>query len=328
MQARPFIGYHASHEQWPPGDLLRYVGLAEQAGFDAAMCSDHLQPWTERVQASGYTWSWLGAAMQATSLSYGTVSAPGQRYHPVILAHAAATLASMFPGRLWVALGSGENLNESITGDPWPPKEQRNARLRECVDVMRALFRGETVTHDGLVKVKEARLWTLPETPPLLYGAALTTETARWVGSWADGLITVVQPREALLEMIDAFRAGGGEGKPMSLQVPVSFAATVEQGRAAAYERWRQGALEPPAPADIASPRAFDEATRDVKPEDLEPAIRVSSDPGRHAAWLAEDLELGFDRLYIHNVAPDQERFIEVFGRDVLPQVRPALAAA
>src|SRR3954469_9126964 len=135
----PPIGFHASHELYPPDRLLAAVRRAEQLGFAAAMCSDHFHPWTERQGESGFAWSWLGAAMQATRLTFGTVNAPGQRYHPAIIAQAAATLGAMFPGRFWVALGTGQNLNEHITGAPWPAKPDRKARLREAVDVIRAL---------------------------------------------------------------------------------------------------------------------------------------------------------------------------------------------
>src|SRR5918998_3143312 len=123
------FGFHASHEQVPPGALLAAVRRAEEAGFDAAMSSDHLSPWSARQGQSAFAWSWLGAAMQATSLPFGVVTAPGQRYHPVVISQAIATLAEMFPGRFWAALGSGEAVNEHVTGDRWPPKDQRDARL-------------------------------------------------------------------------------------------------------------------------------------------------------------------------------------------------------
>ena len=194
------VGWHASHEQLSPGALLDAVQHAEAAGFDAAMSSDHFSPWSERQGESGFAWSWLGAAMATTSLPFGIVTAPGQRYHPAITAQAAASLTEMFPGRLWVALGTGEASNEHITGDRWPDKAHRNRRLAECVDVMRALFAGEEVTHHGLIRVDRARLWTLPVTPPSLIGAAVSTETAAWVGGWADGLITVNQDVEALVD--------------------------------------------------------------------------------------------------------------------------------
>lgn len=141
------IGYHCSHEQHPPSRLLEFVRAAESAGFGAAMCSDHLAPWSTSQGQSGFAWSWLGSALQATELDFGTVNAPGQRYHPVVIAQAAATLAEMYPGRFWLALGTGEALNEHVTGDAWPDKAARRVRLRESVDLMRALFAGETVTH-------------------------------------------------------------------------------------------------------------------------------------------------------------------------------------
>src|SRR4051812_46503482 len=160
------IGYHCSHEQFSPGELLGYVRRAEQAGFRAAMCSDHFHPWLPEQGQSGFAWAWLGAALQATTLPFGAVNAPGQRYHPAIIAQAAATLAEMFPERFWLALGTGQLLNEHVTGDPWPEKPERRARLKEAVGVMRALWAGETVVHDGLVRVREARLYSRPASPP------------------------------------------------------------------------------------------------------------------------------------------------------------------
>ena len=135
------IGYHGSHERFKPSELLGYMQLAEQSGFAAGMCSDHFHPWNDQQGQSGFTWSWLGAALQATRFSYGMVCAPGQRYNPAIIAQAAATLSEMFPERLWCAFGTGQYLNEHITGEPWPPKEQRKRRLEEAVKVIRIMGR-------------------------------------------------------------------------------------------------------------------------------------------------------------------------------------------
>src|SRR6187431_1935749 len=168
------VGFHNSHEQVHPAALLAATQRAEQAGFDAAMCSDHWAPWSVRQGHSGFAWTWLGAAMATTELPFGVVNAPGQRYHPAIVAQAAATLTEMFPGRLWIALGTGEASNEHITGGRWPDKHHRTRRLAECVEVMRALFAGDEVTHHGLVVVDRARLWTRPVTPPPLLGAAVS----------------------------------------------------------------------------------------------------------------------------------------------------------
>lgn len=315
------IGYHASHEQHAPSDLLRYVAAADQAGFEAAMCSDHFFPWSEAQGQSGFAWSWLGAALQATDLSFGTVCAPGQRYHPAVIAQAAATLAEMYPRRFWLAVGSGQFLNEHITGEPWPRKEERNDRLRECVDVIRALWNGETVTHYGLITVEDARLYSRPRESPLLVGAAITPATARWVASWADALITVAQPLDDLRETVNAFRAGGGDGKPMLLQVQLSFAPTEGEARAAAREQWGTNILGPSLLSDLRMPAHFEQAAEFVTEDDTAVNILVSADAGRHTEWLHEYAALGFETLYLHNVHRDQQRFIDVFGKDVLAQL-------
>jgi coenzyme F420-dependent glucose-6-phosphate dehydrogenase len=315
------LGFHCSHEQHPPSALLRYAVLAAEAGFAHAMCSDHLAPWSERQGHSGYTWSWLGAAMQATPLTFGTVCAPGQRYHPVIIAQAAATLAEMFRDRFWLSIGSGEALNEAITGDPWPAKPDRNARLRESAGIMRALWAGETVNTRGHVVARDARLYVRPARPPLLLGAAISAETARWVGEWADGLITVAGPRDSMREVIDAFRETGGN-KPMFLQVTLSFARTDDEAQSAAMDQWRQGVVGPEKLADLTSPLDFDRESANAQLKDVGDKVRISSDIERQLAWLQEDAAMGFERLYVHNVAREHlERFIEACAARVLPQL-------
>ena len=315
------IGFHASHEQLPPSELLRAVGAAEEAGFSCAMSSDHFTPWSSRQGESGFAWSWLGAALEATALTFGVVTAPGQRYHPAVIAQAASTLAELFPDRFWMALGTGEFSNEHITGDPWPDKAQRNARLGECVEVIRALLAGEVVNHDGLVRVDRARLWTLPDAAPAIIGAAVTTETAGWIGSWADGLITIAQPRDVLRRVIDAFREGGGGGKPVSLQVHLSWAPDEEEALRLAYDQWRTNVFSPPLCWDLATVEEFEEAARHVRPQDLHDAVLISADIGRHVGWLNDLIELGFDRIYLHHVGREQREFIETFGSKVLPQL-------
>jgi probable non-F420 flavinoid oxidoreductase len=309
------IGIHASHEQIAPSALLESMSEAEAAGFERAWSSDHFSPWSERQGESGFAWSWLGAAMQATSLPYGVVNAPGQRYHPAIVAQAAATLAELFPGRLSVALGTGEFSNEHITGASWPGKEVRNARLRECVDVMRALFAGEVVDHDGLVRVDRARLWTLPAEPPPLLATAVSVETAAWASEWADGLITINQPREHLRQMLDAF------GAPAALQVHLSWAPSEDEALRIAHDQWRTNVFPPPLCWDMATVEQFDQAATHVRPDDVRGAVLVSSDLGQHAAWINELAELGFDAIYLHHVGKEQRPFIEAFGEHVLPRL-------
>ena len=316
------IGYHASHEQYAPSELLTHVRHAADAGFEAAMCSDHFHPWTREQGQSGFAWAWLGAALQATPLSFGVVNAPGYRYHPAIIAQAAATLAELYPDRFWLAIGSGEWLNEHITGERWPPKEERNQRLRECADVMRALWAGETVTHRGLVRVEDARLYTLPKQPPLLVGAALTPATAEWLGGWADALVTTSQPPDAMRRIIDAFSRGGGADKPMFLQVQLGYARTEEEAWRDAHGQWRSLMAGSAVLANLRNPAEFEEIGRFVRRADLEGHVRVSTDLEQHIAWLRHDAELGFERIYLHNVSREQARFIDDFGSRVLPALR------
>jgi coenzyme F420-dependent glucose-6-phosphate dehydrogenase len=317
--AMTLFGYHASHEQHAPSSLLEYVRAAEQAGFQGVMAADHMHPWLEENGQSGFVWSWLGAAMQATSMPFGIVNAPGDRYHPAIVAQGAATLAEMFPGRFWLAVGSGEALNEHVTGRRWPPKSERNARLRECVDVIRALWRGETVTHRGRVIVEDARLYTRPATPPRLLGAAVSEQTAAWVAGWADGLITTGRPRDAMERLIDVFRRGGGDGKPIVVQHTLSWAPREDDALRAAHEQWRFCVLDSERLWSLRTPRDFSTATRAVSPEQVAAKIRVSSDLDAHAGWLADYASIGVDEVYLFNVGSNQREFIDAFGRAVLP---------
>ena len=314
------VGFHASHEQVHPSQLLRAARLAQDAGFTAAMSSDHFSPWSARQGQSGFAWSWLGAALATTDLPFGAVNAPGQRYHPAIIAQASATLAAMFPGRFWVALGTGEASNEHITGGGWPRKDLRTARLRECVDIIRALHAGEEVSHDGLVTVDRARVWTLPKTPPLLVGPAVSVKTAGDVAEWADGLITVNAPHEHLRQMVDAYRSRGGRGK-LYLQVHLSYDPDPDEAMRIAHEQWRSNVFPPPLCWDIDHVDTFDTACLHVPPDAVGESVLVSSDLGQHAAWLAGLVELGFDEVYLHHVGQEQEGFVEAFGTHVLPQL-------
>ncbi len=312
------IGFHASHEQIHPAELLKAVQHAEQAGFTAAMCSDHFAPWSARQGHSGFAWAWLGAAMQATSLPFGVVNAPGQRYHPAIIAQAIGTLEAMFPGRFWAALGSGEAVNEHITGERWPDKDTRNQRLLESVEVMRALLAGHEVSRTGTITVDRARLWTRPDSPPPLIGAAVSAETAGWVASWADGLATVAQPLPVLREVIDAYRSAGGRG-PLVLQVHVSVADTDAEALAIAHDQWRSNVFPPPLSWDVDSPEIFDLASAHVEPESVRDSVLVTSDPSWLTDRVGEFIELGFDEVYLHHVGQQQAAFIDTVGERVLP---------
>jgi probable non-F420 flavinoid oxidoreductase len=316
------IGFHCSHEQIAPAQLLTDVQHAEQAGFTAGMSSDHLTPWSARQGESGFAWSFLGAALATTQLPFGVVNAPGQRYHPAIIAQAIATLAQMFPGRFWAALGSGEASNERVNGEVWPRKELRDQRLVECVDVIRRLLEGEEVSHDGLIHVNRARLWTLPDAVPDLVGPAVTPETAARHAAWADGLITVNQSADTLQQVLDSYRGAGGRG-PARLQIHLSWAPTEDEALAIAHDQWRSNVYGPPVAWDTETVEAFDLMTADVAPEKVRESVRVSADLGQHTAWLQEYVDQGWEELYLHFVGKEQARFIDTFGEKVLPQLSP-----
>lgn len=316
------IGYHASHEQFPPSALLALIQRAEVAGFDCAKSSDHFHPWSERQGQSGFAWAWLGAALQASALPFGVISAPGARYHPAILAQAAATIGEMFPGRLWLALGSGEAINEAITGQAWPDKQERNARLGECVDIIRALLAGETVTHRGRVQVVEARLYTRPAAPIPIFGAAVTPATAAWVGQWADGLLTTGGIMQAVRAVVRAFRDNGGAGKPVHVQHALSWAGSEAEALANAIDQWGPLCAGGDVNWNLSRPKDFDRVGRLADEEAIRRSVAVSADPGRHAAWIADLMALDVAAVHLHCVGRNQAEFIAFAGEHLLARLR------
>lgn len=302
------IGYHCSHEQLPPEELLRLVRRAEEAGFEAAMCSDHLAPWGTAQGHSGHAWSWLGAALQATSLPFGVVTAPGQRYHPVITAQAVATLARMYPGRFWAAYGSGEAVNEHVTGDPWPSHEERRERLLEAVGAIRRLLAGEQVDVAGRVRVHEARIWSRPDAAPPVIAAAVSERTAAWAASWAEGLITVGCAPEGVAKVVRAYRGHGGAG-PVILQIHVSLAGSEDEALRIAQEQWRQASVPAEDMWDLEQPEDFD-ARADARPDALRGAVALAGSPAQLAQQVAAAAR-EVDQVMIHHVGTDQDAFLD-----------------
>jgi G6PDH family F420-dependent oxidoreductase len=225
----------------------------------------------------------------------------------------------MFPDRFLIALGSGEALNEKITGEPWPGKDARNQRLYESAEVIKRLLQGETVNHKGSVTLQETKLYTLPERVPQMIAAAVTEKTAEWLGSWAEGLITINRPYEELMAVIKAFERGGGKGKPMFLKVQLSYARSYEDALTGAFDQWRTNVLTGERLADLSLPKQFDEAAKDVTREDLERMVHISSDPRQHIEWINQYIQMGFRNIILHNVNRQQEEFINDFGALVLP---------
>ncbi|WP_336518514.1 TIGR03885 family FMN-dependent LLM class oxidoreductase [Pollutibacter soli] len=304
------ICYHASHEQFPPSELLRLSVLAEKTGFQGIHSSDHFHPWSSKQGQSGFTFSWIAAAMQATQIPFSMVCAPGQRYHPAIVAQAIATLGEMFPKRFSIELGSGEALNEAITGDPWPDKKSRDQRLLECAKVIRLLLQGNIVDFNGLVTVKHAKLYTLPEFVPELFCAALTNETSAWAGTWADGLLTTGGEEKDILEKMKSFYKAGGEGKPVFLQFAFSYAHSIEEAKNGAYDQWRSNVIDSEKFARFSTVEEFEKEGEKNSVESVIETIRVFDDMEQISHEIDKMKSTGAARIVLHNVNTNQEEFI------------------
>lgn len=313
------IGFHASHEQFKPSRLLNLVQRAEQSGFQAVLSSDHFHPWSNKQGESGFAWSWLGAAMQATSMEFGTVNAPGQRYHPAIIAQAVATLDELFPQRFWLCAGSGQALNENITGEKWPSKESRNIRLKESVEIMRELWKGEYVSHKGMVSVENAKLFTKPSSLPAVFGAAITEKTARWLGDWADGIITVSKPEKELEKVVSAFQERAGREKPMILKVQMSYALSEDAAWQSAWQQWKNNIFSSKLLSEINTADQFDDLGAMVKPEDLRGHVIAGSSADLFIEKIKTFEAMGFEKIILHNVNEQQEEFVDFFAKEVLP---------
>jgi coenzyme F420-dependent glucose-6-phosphate dehydrogenase len=262
------FGYALSSEEHSPNDLVRYARRAEEAGFTFALISDHYHPWTDRQGHSPFVWSVIGGIAEATErLRLGTgVTCPTIRTHPAIIAQAAATCAAMMPGRFFLGVGSGENLNEHIHGDYWPPSDVRLEMLEEAVQVMRLLWEGGTKSHEGsFYTVHNARVYTLPDDPPKVYMAVGGNRSARLAGRIADGIISTTPKRE-LAEVYE--REGGARGTSIG-QVKVCWAKDEASARRTAQEWWPNAALKGELTVELRLPAHFEQATADVTEEQV-----------------------------------------------------------
>ncbi len=313
----PEVFYHVSHEQFRPRHLLELVQAAEAAGFDGAFSSDHLNPWSSSQGNSGFAWSWLGAALQATRrLSFSTITTPiGLRYHPVITAQALATLADLYGERVnWVALGSGEALNEHALGLGWPSKAERRERLKEAAGILRRLLQGETVSAQGHVNAIDAKLWCPPRGPLKLFGAAVSEESAEWMAPWTDGLLTAGIDADRVASIVEAYRRGGGAGKPVHLKVDLSWHGDEAQALEQAHANWRFNALEGDLCEELRTPAEFEARASSVTREDMRRSVVISSSLEEYCRRLQELAETGVEILDLHNVGLNQEDFIRAFG--------------
>jgi G6PDH family F420-dependent oxidoreductase len=297
------------------------------------MAADHFQPWVPAQGQSAFVWNVLAALGERTRGDFGPgVTAPSFRWHPALVAQASATLEAMYPGRHWLGLGSGEALNEHIVGGYWPEAPERINRMFEAVDIINKLFTASIAGKDTkfsgqYFKLESTRLWTMPERRPPVLVATAGPVTAKRAGKTVDGLITVGAPLEKISGLFQRFDEGQKEaGKDPSkatkmLQVHLSWAPTDEEALANAMHEWPNGGMRFPK-GDIRSPFELEQMARLVRPEDFEGRLVISSDPDVHRAALQRYADLGFDRIYLHNVGRNQREWIDVFAAEVLPKVQ------
>jgi G6PDH family F420-dependent oxidoreductase len=326
------VGYAAMLEQFHPTEAVALSVHAEAHGFSGVMAADHYQPWVPAQGQAAFVWNVLTALGERTTGDIGPgVTAPTFRWHPAMVAQASATLAAMYPGRHWLGLGSGEALNEHIVANYWPEAPERINRMFEAIEIIKKLFTasiaGKDVKHAGpFYKVESTRLWTMPEVAPEILVATAGPVTAKRAGKHADGLITVGAPLEKISGLFGKFDEGAREaGKdpdtmPKVLQLHMSWAETDELALAHAMHEWPNGGMKFPK-ADIRSPFDFEQMAKLVRPEDFEGRMVISADPDKHRAEIQKYVDLGFDRIYLHNVGRNQREWIETFGADVLPKL-------
>jgi len=321
------FGYALSSEEHRSAALVDLATRAEEAGFDFATISDHYHPWTDNQGQSPFVWSVLGAIARATAkLTVGTaVTCPIMRIHPAIIAQAAATAADLMPGRFFLGLGSGENLNEHITGERWPAGGERRAMLEEAVEVIRRLWTGDNVSFEGgYFSVVDARVYTLPETLPPIYIAAGGKRSAGLAASIGDGLIATSPDRE----VIEAFEAAGGKRKPRLGQVTVCWHRDEAEARRIAMRYWPTAAVPGELSQELPLPRHFEQAAEAVTEEQLTKLIVCGGDVDKHVAAFGKFIDAGFTHVYAHQVGPGQDDFFAAYEREVLPELRKKRRAA
>jgi coenzyme F420-dependent glucose-6-phosphate dehydrogenase len=331
------LGWKAGPEQYPPDEMLDQVITAEEAGFDTLDASDHFHPWAEAGQAA-FIWTWLGAAAARTkSIGLGTgVTCPILRYHPAIIAQAAATLEYMAPGRVYLGVGTGEALNEYAAVGEWPGYEERRERLAEALDLIRRLWTGEEITfHGRYYQTRKARLYTRSDRPIPIYISAMVPDSATFAGAHGDGLFTVGgQKPELYREILDGFQRGaqaaGKDPSTMPRAIELNVAYTNEaQGAITCMKQYWAGTFIPALfDQKIYTPKMSEQNGEAVGADTIKQKMCLSGKAEDHIRYAQEHIDLGFTTLFFHCAGPDQVAFLQGYGRDVLPKLREANANA
>jgi G6PDH family F420-dependent oxidoreductase len=314
------IGYLLSCEEYGPAELIEQAKGAEQAGFEALWISDHYHPWLDEQGQSSFVWSVIGALSQVCRLPVTTaVTCPIMRIHPAIIAQAAATAAVMHEGRFTLGVGSGEVLNEHILGDHWPPAGQRLAMLEEAVEVMRELWTGKMVEHQGdYYVVENARIYTLPDEPPKVYVSAFGKKSVDLAARIGDGFICTLPDAD----LVHRFRDHGGDGKPAQAGFKACYAPTEEEALRIAHEKWRNEALPGELLQVLPTPRHFEQASKLVRPEMLKELYACGPDPEMQLTKIEQFEKAGYDEVYVASIGPHFRELCEMYAKEVLPRRR------
>jgi G6PDH family F420-dependent oxidoreductase len=314
------LGYALSSEEHSPNDLVANARRAEETGFTFALISDHYHPWVDAQGESPFVWSVIGGIAQATEkLRLGTgVTCPTIRIHPAIIAQAAATSQVMMEGRFFLGVGTGEELNEHVTGSAWPGPQKRLEMLEEAVEVLRLLWQGGYQSHYGKhYTVEQARIYTLPDEPPPIAIAAAQPKAAELAGRAGDALIAV-SPDD---EVVEQFEQAGGNGRPRYAQVTVCYAESEEEAKKTAYEIWPNGGMEGPLGQELAIPEHYEATAQLLTADDVAETVICGPDPERHLEAIREYEQAGFTHVYVHQVGRDQESFFRFYADEILPQL-------
>jgi coenzyme F420-dependent glucose-6-phosphate dehydrogenase len=313
----PEIGYALASEDWPPGDLVALARRAEEIGFEYALVSDHIHPWIDRQGSSPFVWSVIGGIAESTErLRLGTgVTCPMIRVHPAIVAHAAATCACVMPGRFFLGLGTGENLNEHVLGDRWPAADERIEMLEESIEVMRLLWQGGEQTHRGKhYTVDHCRIYDLPDEPIELAIAAGQPVAAELAGRLGDALVSTAPDSD----VVEKFEQAGGNGKPTYGMLHVCYGEDEQRAKKTAHELWPNLALQGELSRELAHPKDFEDAAAMVSPDDVAETVPCGPDADRHREAIKEYEDAGFDHVFVHQIGADQEAFFRFYGSEIL----------
>ena len=314
------VGYFLSSEEYTPAELVEQARGAEQAGFEALWISDHFHPWNDEQGQSPFVWSMIGAITAVCDLPITTaVTCPTVRIHPAVIAQAAATSAVLAKGKFVLGVGTGEALNEHVLGDAWPHTAKRLSMLEEAVEVMRKLWTGEVVSHDGEhYHVDTARIYTLPDQPPPVYMSAFGPKALEVAGRIADGFITTNPDADS----VKAFRKAKGPKAPTQGGFKVAVAPTKDEGVDHAHRLWRNAGVPGELAQVLPSPKHFEQASELVTREMTAQSVAAGPDAAPYVEQFKDYAEAGFDEVFVANMGPHYGQLFDLYAAEVLPEVR------